>query len=910
VIWPSRVLRALLARLLGAPLQDHLGDLDEEFHDRILPCRSRPGAEAWYLREALSLLWGVVRDPLVPPFSAASGPTGTRMINGLAQDLRSAFRGLVREPGVTAVIGLTLTLTAGSTIAMFAVADAAFLRPLPYPEEEQLVRFFGGFEGGANVIDALSPLDVRGIEASTDLVEEVGVWTLGETAHMTGLETPVRVEAPRASAGLFSLLGLPPQLGRYFTREEQELGRDDAVVLSDALWRDAFGADPEVLNRTVELDGRSYRVVGVAPAVGMLPREAELWRALALGPEWYDEARWGWQFLATVARMAPNVDFDRAETELSRRLVEETNGARTDQSRIIRPLRGEIVGDTSAAILMLSVAVSLILAMACLNVMNLLLARSEGRIREYGLRRALGSGTLELGRLVAVETLAFAGVGALGGLALAAIALEVMERLNVEALASLGALTINPRVAGFAVLMTLGVAAIFGFVPLVRAIRADPQVALGTGSTKVAGNRHSQRLRGGLVSAQIALSLVLLVVVGLSIATYRSIIEHDPGFDPENALATTVELPADVRGAQASVLYRELWERLNAIPGVTSASGVNFLPLDGIGWSASFEPVTPDPALRDPDPGGHIRLVLPSYFETMEIPLVAGRFFTAADGPDGGEVVIIDEALEAQMWPGTDALGQQIQFGSTTATIVGVVGDVPATRLDRQESGHLYFPMLQRWDRAFSVVTRTTSDPLSIAGRVRDVVRAVDPRMPVTRVTTLEAHVGASMSGPRLSLLLLGIFGSVAVVLAAVGVYGVLSYTVARRTREIGTRIALGASPDSVRRSVLGRAGGALLGSGNAGRRARYAGRRATATGRGHGAGRHKPDRLGRCAAGAGGDHRCRGARTRAARHGDRSHGGPQGGLAGQPPGVCSTSSTSKTRTASPGMPPWLPRHP
>jgi putative ABC transport system permease protein len=804
---PSDVARALLTRLGGMRDQDALGDLDEEFAERRRR-RGRVQSEVWYLVEALSLGTAMLATRL--RFGLARMRRGGVM-RGFANDVRHALRGLVREPGTAVVMVLTLSVAVGATTSVMAVADAAFLRPLPYPDASRLVRIFSGAREDPDARFSLSPLDLRDLEAYSGVIEDIGAWTAAETVHMTDLEEPLRLEAPRASSSLFRILGVQPILGRFFTPQEEVPGADNAVVLSHALWRSAFGADSAVVGEDIRLDGAPYRVVGVAPPEVMLPRDADAWRALALGPEWYDPGRWGWQFLQAVARLAPGVDPERASAMLTERLAESVpDRVERGQTRVVRTLHQERLGESGPALLLLLGAVGLLLFMACANVMNVMLARSERRIHEFGLRRALGSGAGPLIRLVILETSGFAALGGLGGAAVGFLAMRLFRSADFDTLAYVGDVGMNSRVAGFTLAVVVATASAFGAATVLRALLTDPQAVLRESSVRVGASRATKRMRDGLAVAEVALASLLLVAVGASASAFLGLVDRDPGFRANGVLAAVIELPANAyAGEEGVVFYRSLLDRMRALPGVTGAGATQFLPLEGIGWSASIELIDPDPSVTDPDPGGNMRPVSPGYFETLAIPVLEGRPFTESDDMGAPPVVVVDETLARRYWPNGSPVGLPLYVGalsSEDAIVVGVVGNVPDESLSRPGNGHVYFPLLQRPMRRMTLVVRVDGDPTRLAPAVRGTIRDADPRIPVIEVSTLESRVRRSVAAPRAGLLLLSAFGIAAAVLAAVGIYGVLAYTVARRTGEIGTRIALGAAPRAVLGSVVAQA--------------------------------------------------------------------------------------------------------
>lgn len=801
---PSVLLGGWLRSLLGPGEEDALGDLDEEFARR-LEHRGRVSSEIWYMGEAVSLAAAVVGRRARNMLSR-KGREG--FMNGFGRDVRQAVRGLAREPGTTLAIVITLAVAVGATTSILAVADAAFLRRLPYPAADRLVHVYSGSRDDATVTTALSPLDLRDIRAFDAVVEEVGAWTVGETIHLTDGDEPRRLESPRTTASLFHILGLQPELGRFFTPDEEVPGEDDAVVISHGLWTTGYGGDPGVVGRTITLDDRSYRVVGVAPPDGALPPDADAWRPLALGPEWYDPGRWGWQFLTAVARLRPGVGPAEASRALTVRLAESVpDRVERGQTRVVRSLYAERVGSTGNGVLLLLGAVGLLLALACANVMNVVLARTERRLREYALRRALGSGAAPLVRLVALETGALAALGGSGGALLAVLSLRILRAVPLDGVPYASSVHLDARVLAFAFAVTAATAVVFSVAPVLKALRTDPQSILREGGGRVGASRAAGRMRDGLVVVQVALACTLLVAVGLSSSAFLALVDRDPGFRPDGVLAASIELPPNAySGEDGVVFYRSLLDRVRALPGVTRAGAVQFLPLSGVRWSASIELIDPDPAVTDPDPGGNMRPVAPGYFETLGIPVVEGRTFTDGDDTGAAPVVIVDETLARRYWPNGSPVGRPVHVGALSrepATIVGVVGSVPDESLASPGNGHVYFPLFQRPMRRMTLVLRTDADPAGLAPALRAAIREADPRIPVTELSTLQQHVRRSLAAPRAGILLLGTFGAVALLLAAVGIYGVLGYAVARRTPEIGTRLALGAAPWTVVGSIV-----------------------------------------------------------------------------------------------------------
>ncbi|MEM7416627.1 MAG: ADOP family duplicated permease [Gemmatimonadota bacterium] len=811
---PSRAARWFVQRLLGAEEADALGDLEEEFHERIRPTRSPWRAEIWYVGEAWSLVTAATIDRLRRRGSPGRGDVPNQRGEGMMgmgfRAWQDALRALTRAPGTSVVIAATLLITIGATTAIFSMAHAAYLRPFPYPDAERVYQLYTGAEHDPSQVFAVSPADLDDLAHFDGVVEATAGWSIGESVHLTASGEPERLDAPRVSEGFFELLGAQPEWGRFFRPENFEPGRDDVVVLSHGLWTRAFGADESVVGRTLELDGRAVQVVGVAPEAGMVPASADVWRPLALGPEWYIEARWGWQFLEAMVRLTPEADAGRPLDALNLRLAEAVPSRveQLGQTRVIRPILEERTRTSGSAIVLLLVAAFAVLALACVNIVTVTMARAEGRIREYGLRRALGSGSGPLMLAALFEAIALASVGGLGGLVLASRALSWVETLSLDALRGLGPLDVAWPVVVFAVGITALTGLVMALAPVLLAVRSDPRPILSASDMRSGGSVRGGRLRDSLVTLQIALATTLLVGVGISAASLRELARQDPGFTPAQTLAMTVELPRDLaEGDGAAVTLAQLMRRVGEVPGVSAASAANVLPLEGVGWSGSFDVVNPEPQIAELDPHANMRAVGPEYFETMEIPVVDGRSFSSLDDENSAPVVVVDEAVARRYWPGRSPVGEQVEVGGLSpdaALIVGVVADVPDQRLGVVGEGHVYFPLLQSPQRRVTVVARTSGEAAAFGGALRAAARDAEPRMPVLDVVSMDVRIAESYAGFRFGVLLLLTFGAVAATLAGLGVYGVLAYSIRRREPELAMRMALGATPGGVVRSVIG----------------------------------------------------------------------------------------------------------
>jgi predicted permease len=727
----------------------------------------------------------------------------------LRQDLAYAVRRLAHAPGFSAVAIATLALGIGANSAIFSVINAVLLRPLPYPDAGRLVMVSGTWKGSPVVMSPQNFLDVEAAATSfTGLAA-----TDGGGVTLTGRGAPARLEGAQVSAGFFDVLGARPRLGRGFLAGENEPGRTKVVVLGEALWRQRFAGDPGVVGRTIQLDREPHLVVGVASAALRYPEGAELWRPLEYDGVFRTQSRGAW-YLTVIGRLKDGVAVESARQEvagIAARLARQYPDHNEGAGATVRPLHEALVGPSRAALLVLLGAVGLVLLIACVNVANLLLARAAARESELAVRAALGAGRGRLARQLLTESLVLATAGGLAGVALASASLGALLALRPEGVPRLAEVNIDRTVLLFAAVVSLATGLLFGAFPAVQATRRAAAPALREGGRGVAGG--GQRLRGGLVVAQIALAMMLLAGAGLLIRSFDRLRRVDPGFRADHALSFRLALPdsAYAEEARRAVLLASLVERLEALPGVQSAGAVMGLPLGGLAYSLSFEvagrpllPLAQHPTLQ-------VRVATPGYFRTMGIPLRRGRALLPSDTAESAPVVVLSESAVRRFFPNEEPLGQRITIGwrrpegrpPAGGEIVGIVADVRGQGLDREHAPEVYLPHAQLPAQAMDVVLRTTVDPMSLTPAVQRAVGELDPELPVARLQTLDAVVARSVSEPRFYMVLLAAFAAMAVSLAALGIFGVMSYRVAQRAREIGIRVALGADPRDVRGMVL-----------------------------------------------------------------------------------------------------------
>jgi predicted permease len=791
--------------------QDIRNHIERETQDNI--DRGMPPEEARYaalrkfgnvaqVREETREVWGVV------------------WLERLLQDVRYGVRTLRKSPGFASVAVFTLALGIGANVAIFTVVNGVLLQPLPYPNPGQLLTVWEANPKMGYSQQAASPADFVDWKTQNQAFSGIAAF-VNWGANLGGGEGPERVNATLVSAGLFGVLGVTPLFGRTFAPEDEQPFPNQVAILSYPLWQRHFGGDRSIVGKTVNISGRPFTLIGVMPPGFQFPGELEadggfmnqaaaLWFPLSRPPnEW--KVR-DFHYLQVIARLRPGVTLAQAETQMSalqHRIMERYLGTDLGSGTTLIPLHQAAVGRVRTALLVLLGTVAFVLLIACANVANLLLTRASTRSKEFALRTALGAGRGRIARQLLTESLLLSGLGGSLGLLLAALGVRALLDLGPADLPLLDAIHIDPSVLGFTVLISGATGLLFGLAPAFKSAPMDLNQSLKESGWATSTSARN-RLRGALLIVEVALAVMLLAGAGLMIRSFVRLEEVSPGLNPDHLLTLQLTLggPKYPSEQKLSAFFHQVLKRVRAVPGVVSAGATTALPLSG-----ENDSYTVDIEGRPTGPNTHMltadyAAVTPGYFRTLGIPLLRGRTFSELDSENAPPVVIVNQTFVARYFPGEDPIGKRIHVGNDRhpgySEIVGVIGDTRHNGLDAEINPTMYESYLQSAALSMEIAVRTATDPMNMVTLMRREIAGVDKGIPIAKVRTMNEVVAASVGQPRFRTLLLTLFGGLALVLAAVGTYGVTSYAVAQRTHEMGIRLALGATSSDILMLSLG----------------------------------------------------------------------------------------------------------